>query len=506
MGSEFNLRPYQVESVEKLRQGIRDGHRSQLLCAPTGSGKTIIAAFLMAEANKKFSRVGFVVDRVNLVDQASAVLTDYGIDHGVIQAGHWRWLPAERIQICSAQTLEKRGFFPGLNLLIVDEAHCVRKQTAQMIKARDEIRVLGLSATPFTKGLRDLYSNIVNVTTTNKLVAEGHLVPLKMYAAKAIDMAGAKVVAGEWAERDIEERGMKIVGDVVGEWVAKTTLHYGGPVKTIVFSATVDHGEELCKQFNAAGYNFQQISYRDANENRRRELIAEFRKPDSEIHGLVSCEVFTKGFDVPDIMCGISARPYRKSFSSHIQQLGRVMRPSAEKQDALWLCHSGNLMGFAEDMFDLFQNGVQSLDNGERDAKVRKEPTPREKANYSCSACGFMLPAGAIRCPACGKEKTRLSLVENVDGEMVAMTNTAPKLPSYLTDREAVWRQLSQHALERKRGDEVAAKKFALAQYKHIYNAWPGSEFSAQNVEPPHPLLVRKVQQGIIAWAKRRAA
>jgi DNA repair protein RadD len=158
-----------------------------------GSGKTIIAAFLMSEANKKFSRVGFVVDRVNLVDQASAVLSDYGIDHGVIQAGHWRWMPAERIQICSAQTLEKRGFFPGLNLLIVDEAHCVRKQTAQMIKARDDIRVLGLSATPFTKGLKDLYTNIVNVTTTDKLVADGHLVPIKMYAAKAIDMAGAKV-------------------------------------------------------------------------------------------------------------------------------------------------------------------------------------------------------------------------------------------------------------------------------------------------------------------------
>jgi DNA repair protein RadD len=100
---------------------------------------------------------------------------------------------------------------------------------------------------------------------------------------------------------------MKIVGDVVGEWIDKTLKHYGGPVKTIVFSATVDHGEELCKQFNAAGFNFQQISYRDANEERRRELIAEFRKEDSEIDGLVSCEVFTKGFDVPDIKCGSRA-------------------------------------------------------------------------------------------------------------------------------------------------------------------------------------------------------
>jgi DNA repair protein RadD len=503
---EFELRPYQLESIERLRQGIRDGHRSQILCAPTGSGKTIIAAYLMDAAARKYNRVAFIVDRVNLVDQTSAVLEGYGIEHGVIQAGHWRWKPQERVQVCSAQTLEKRGFLNECQLLVVDEAHCVRKQTAALIKNHADLKVLGLSATPFTKGLNDLYTNIVNVTTTDALVAEGHLVPVKMYAAKAIDMAGAKVVAGEWADRDIEERGLKIIGDVVGEWIDKTTKHYGGPVKTIVFSATVDHGEELCKQFNAAGFNFQQISYRDGNDDRRRELIAEFRKEDSEIHGLVSCEVFTKGFDVPDILCGISCRPYRKSFSSHIQQLGRVMRPHPGKQDALWLCHSGNLIGFREEMYDLFANGVQSLEDGKRDQKVRKEPTEREKDLFACS-CGYMLRAGMMRCPACGKERQRLSMVENVDGEMVALgKHEEPKLPSYLVDREAVWRQLCGHALERKKGDPEAARKFALAQYRNLYRAWPQHEFDASNIEAPHPMLVRKVQQGIIAWAKRRAA
>ena len=503
---EFVLREYQLESIERLRQGFRDGHRSQMLCAPTGSGKTVIAAYLMDATAKKMNRVAFVVDRVNLVDQTSQVLEDYGIAHGVIQAGHWRWKPYERVQVCSAQTLEKRGFLEQCDLLVVDEAHCIRKQTSEFIRHQKHLRVLGLSATPFTKGLGELYTNIVNVTTTDRLVSEGFLVPVKMYAAKAIDMAGAKVVAGEWAERDIEERGMKIIGDVVGEWIDKTTKHYGGPVKTIVFSATVDHGEELCRQFNDAGFNFQQISYKDKNEDRRRELIAEFRKEDSEIHGLVSCEVFTKGFDVPDILCGISCRPYRKSFSSHIQQIGRVMRPFPGKQDAMWLCHSGNLLGFADDMFDLFASGVQGLDDGKRDQKVRKEPTAREKERYSCS-CGYMLSAGMMRCPACGKERLRMAMVENVDGEMVALgEHKEKKLPPYLTDRESVWRQLCAHALERKRGDTEAARRFALAQYRNLYRAWPRSEFSETEIEPPHPMLVRKVQQGIIAWAKRRAS
>ena len=502
---EIELRDYQLESVERLRQGIRQGHRSQILCAPTGSGKTIIAAHLMAETTKKFNRAAFMVDRINLVDQTSAVLQNYGLDHGVVQAGHWRFRPYERLQVCSAQTVEKRGFFEQCDLLIVDEAHCVREKTKQFIKSRPDMKVLGLSATPFTKGLGDIYTNFVNVTTTSKLVEQGHLVPLRMYAAKAVDMTGARIVAGEWAEKDIEERGLKIVGDIVGEWIDKTLRHFGGPVKTICFSATVDHGEELCRQFNEAGYNFQQISYKDKNDERRRELIEEFRKPDSTIHGLVSCEVFTKGFDVPDILCGIAARPYRKSFSGHIQQLGRVMRTSPGKQEGLWLCHSGNLLRFHAETTELFENGVRGLDDTERDRKARQEPTEREKQMWACS-CGFLLPAGAVRCPACGKERQRLSLVENVDGEMVAIDHKKPEVAEYLRDRESVWRQLCGMSLIRKKGDEVAARKFALAQFRNIYGGWPHAEFSASDVEQPHPQLVRKVQQGIIAWAKRRAA
>lgn len=502
----MELRPYQTESIERLRQGIRDGHNSQILTAPTGAGKTIVAAYLMAEADRKMTRTAFVVDRVALVDQTSAVLDRYGVAHGVVQAGHYRWRPYERVQVCSAQTLEKRGFLPDMKLLIVDEAHCIRKQTAEFIKSMPDIKVLGLTATPFTKGLKALYSNLVNVTTTDKLVDEGHLVRLQMYAAIAADMTGAKVIAGEWAESEIEKRGAKIIGDIVGEWRDKTIKHFGGPVKTIVFSATVAHGEELCRQFNEAGFNFQQISYKDANDDRRRQVIEEFRKPDSSIHGLVSCEVFTKGFDVPDIMCGIAARPYRKSFSSHIQQMGRAMRSHPGKQFAIWLCHSGNLLRFRADTFDLFANGVSELDDGVRDSKPREEPTQKEKDRFACS-CGYLMPPCADHCPACGKERRRFSLVESVDGEMIALTKAkAEAVPDYLRDREAVWRQLCGIALDRKKGDIIAAEKFAKAQYKNLFNAWP--RYAMRNItpEPANPLLVRKIQQQVIAYFKRKSS
>jgi DNA repair protein RadD len=501
--SELVLRPYQVEATDRLRAGYRAGHRAQILVAPTGAGKTAMATHIMDEARKKGTRVAFVVDRINLVDQTSAMLDAHGIDHGIIQAGHWRSRMYEPIQVCSAQTLEKRGFFPDLSLLVVDEAHCVRDVTANFIKNMPAMRVLGLTATPFTKGLAELYSNLVNVTTTDALIADGFLVPVKLYAAVAPDMAGAKVVAGEWTDKEIEKRGLSIIGDIVKEWSSKTVLHFGGPVKTICFSATVDHGAELCKQFNAAGFRFEQISYKDGNDQHRRDVIAEFRKENSGIVGLVSCEVFTKGFDVPDVLCGISARPYRKSFSSHIQQLGRVMRPAPEKTFALWLCHSGNVMRFHADAVDLFAGGVQSLDNRGLDAKARPDPSEDEKEAIKCSNCGFILPVKATVCPSCGHERKRKSVAVK-EGSMILVAGKERQADgryAFLENREDVWRQLVALALERT-SDQDRARRFAQAQYMNIYGKFAHRIFEKTVPLDPCDELRRFVQHNIIRWAK----
>ncbi|CAM2155492.1 Type III restriction enzyme, res subunit [Paraburkholderia tropica] len=506
MAEQINLRGYQHASIEGLRAGARGGHRAQVLMAPTGAGKTEIGAFLCEEVNRKGRRAAFIVDRVNLVDQTSERFDKYGIPHGVIQADHWRRRLYERIQICSAQTIEKRGFFPDLDLLIVDECHAMRKATAALIQNRTDLRVIGLSATPFTKGMADLYSNLVNVCTTNELIGEGFLVPLQIYAARAVDMTGAKVVAGEWSEKEIEKRGMSIVGDIVSEWIDKTNLHFGGPVKTIVFSATVEHGHELCRQFNEHGYNFQQISYLDGNPDERKAIIDEFKKPDSTIHGLVSCEVFTKGFDCSDVLCGIAARPYRKSLSSHIQQLGRVMRPHAGKTFGLWLDHCGNALRFGEDTAHIFANGLDALDSGDLDKKARAEPSEKEKKELVCS-CGFVLPPACRSCPACGAERERRSLVENVAGVMEAVGGvTAPtaKTPTYLKDKTSVWRQLCCLAIGRNPQNPEKAKKFALAQFLNLYGHWPKWDFSTVNLEAPCVELKGKIQSLMIARAHRK--
>jgi superfamily II DNA or RNA helicase len=222
--------------------------------------------------------------------------------------------------------LEARDGFPKIDLLIVDEAHTQRQSTTDFIKNHPDIKVVGLSGSPFTKGLGQTYSKVATAITIDQLATTGWLISPRVFIAKEIDMTGAKKIAGEWSATESTKRGIQITGDIVGEWVKKTHEIFGIPRKTIVFCAGVAHGEELSKKFAEAGYNFISISYRD-DDDYKQQVLKEFNKPDTDIHGLIATDLLTKGFDCADVMIGVSARPFSKSFSSHVQQIGRVMRP-----------------------------------------------------------------------------------------------------------------------------------------------------------------------------------
>jgi len=292
----LKLRGYQDETLDALRAGFAAGHNVQILYSPTGGGKTEMAIALLEAAKKKGNRAAMILDRIILTDQTSQRLDKYQIEHGVLMSGHWRYRPYEHIQVCSAQTIEKRGSFPGLSLMIVDECHAKRAQTIEFIKNNPEIKVIGLSATPFTKGLGDTYTNVVSTVTTKQLVDQKVLAPLRVFIAKEIDMTGAKKVAGEWSSKESEKRGMQITGDIVSEWIKKTHEIYGKPVKTIVFCAGVAHGADLSKKFAEEGYNFISISYKD-DGTFKQDVIEDFARPDTEIHGLIATDILTKGFD-----------------------------------------------------------------------------------------------------------------------------------------------------------------------------------------------------------------
>lgn len=480
---DIELRDYQLQAVEALRDGIRNGRKRQILCAPTGAGKTILAAHLLKEADRKGSYSLFLVDRIALVDQTSAVFDLYGIPHGVVQGIHRRWAPHENVQVASVQTLARRSLPRSPSLIIWDEAHCFHKATQAFVDRHSDAVCIGLTATPFTPGMGEHWSGMVNVRTARALMDEGHLVEPTIYVAKSPQDAELSLSGfGEFTDESATEAGIRIVGDVVSEWVRKTNEHFGGPAKTIVFSPTVEHGRELCAAFKAAGFNFQQISYLDKTDEERADKINEFRKPDSTIHGLVSCGVLTRGFDVPDCLVGISCKPYRKSLSSHMQEIGRVMRPAPGKAKAIWLDHSGNIERLALDMLDVWDNGAGDLSRAaKRDSTARKrDETTREKV--VCPECSGVMRVNT--CTACGWERPARSGIVSVPGEMrrfdpAEMGGAAPRAglrADCLSDPRLIWNAAVTYCIGVGARGEEAARKRAYAIWRGIY---PGAKLGS---------------------------
>lgn len=499
------LRPYQLDAVEKLRAGIRAGLRRQILVAPTAFGKTECAAHIIQQSQEKGATAWFIVDRVSLIDQTSDRFGSYGIDHGIIQADHPLTDPRKPVQVASAQTLARRRIDRLPDLIVVDEAHAQYKSTLDLIARAERAKVIGLTATPFTAGMAEHWDGLVNGATVNQLLAMKFLTPLKIKACVAPDMQDApKKFNGEYEEEEAGSRGIRIIGNVVETWVEQTAKFFGGPVKTIVFSPSVKHGAELCRQFAAAGYNFQQISYLDADDDERRAKIAEFRKSDSAIHGLVSCAVLTKGFDVPDVMCGISCRPYRKSFSSHIQEMGRVMRISPGKEFGLWLDHSGNSIAFADDAAWLFEYGVDSLSDAQKRDSVAREPSEQTKRKRFCGGCGVQMEPGHDICQSCGWERPQHGEIEIVQGELIDLEISTKEAfePRHglraecLKNPRSIWNAALAYCNANSRGGPEGARKWAYGIWAGVY---PGAKLPRGLYDGPcDPGRVKPDEYGLI--------
>lgn len=187
-----------------------------------------------------------------------------------------------------------------------------------------------------------------------------------------------------------------------------------------------------------------------------------------EITGLVSCEALAKGFDVPDARVMITARPYRKSLASHIQQLGRIMRAADEqvgKDFGVVLDHAGNYERHAEATERFWREGVSSLDEADIEkvkAARRDDAAPRE-----CGGCHVIMPADAVVCELCGwqRPKRRKSL-EQRPGVMVEYS-------ALRDDLGDLWPHVSRFFLDKHPGDWARAEKAARVAYKEVVGRWP---------------------------------
>lgn len=492
----LELRPHQRAILDKLRAGFAAGHRVQILYAPCGAGKTEVAVSMLDAAALKHKRSAMLVDLRLLCAQTSARLQKYEIDHGVIQPQSPRWRPELPIQVCMVQTLEARGGFPAVDLLVVDEAHTLRQSVIDFIRNNPTVKVVGLSGSPFTKGLGATYSNVVSAVTVNELVDDGYLIQPRVFVAKQIDMVGAKKVAGEWSDKEATDRGIQITGDIVAEWVCKTQEVFGGPRKTIVFCAGVAHGSDLVQKFAESGFNFVSISYRD-DDDYKKQVLEEFSKPDTDIHGLIATDLLTKGFDVTDVCVGVSARPFSKSFSAHVQQLGRIMRPHDDKDQAIWLDHSGNFLRFRDQWDELCSHGVEALDDGAE--RTKPEPTDTEKEAAKCPRCGHLWGAATDVCTHCGFVRVRRNDVIAVAGKMTELA-AVPKQEKHSAEYKTdFYAQLLGYCLEKNQNP-------GAAHHRYVEKFGVGPSMLKPAAKTPGPEVRNWIKSRQIAYAKRRKA
>ncbi len=486
MSIPVELRDYQVESVDGLRDGIRRGKKNQVLCSPTGSGKTVIAMHLLDECKTKEKRAVFVVERLSLVNQTSAMLDKFGIDHGVIQGQHWRTRPGEKIQVATAQTLRRRGW-PLTDLIIVDEAHVMMADTLERISQRNCVSI-GLTATPFAKGMGKYYDGIVNVTTSNKLTEEKFLVPPRIFAASEPDMTGAKVVAGEWTDDECSKRAMAIIGDCVAEY-----LKHGEGKKFIAFGVDVNHCEEMQKQFLSAGVICELHTYKTVDSEREAHMT-EFRKPDSYIRGLISVSALSRGLDVPDVSVVIMCRPLRSSLSEFIQIIGRGLRPYPDKEHCIILDHSGNYARFFTQMEEFFENGVHELDNGEKKEKEQVQKEVKEKPPAKCPKC-FHVHKSSAMCPSCGFMYPPKQAVVHEAGELQEI-NGGKKLKTQ--DKRQLYAELKWLAQKRGWSDGALSHKFRdiAGTWPNAYKDEPACEASQQTINKVKSLNIAFVKSG----------
>ena len=98
------LRPYQSETVSRVRVAFSQGARSVLMVAPTGAGKTVMFSYITNSAAAKGRRVMILVHRQELLDQCSRTLTENGVSHGIVASGR-SMNQIHGVQVASVQTL-----------------------------------------------------------------------------------------------------------------------------------------------------------------------------------------------------------------------------------------------------------------------------------------------------------------------------------------------------------------------------------------------------------------
>lgn len=351
---DTKLRPYQQHLKEEIFEGWQFYYQL-MLQLPTGTGKTVLFSSIIKDlAAVPNTKILIVAHRKELVEQISTWLDRFQVEHGVIISGRKRNLD-NSIQVASIQTYTNKAnqalmdsFSP--DFIIIDEAHHTVAQTYQSLWSKyPKAWKLGVTATPYRlshDSFRSLYSCLITSPSMKDFISHGYLSDYVYMVdnpngdmSKAIDDIKQKSNTGDYV---ISTLLKKLNVDKYVKYAVACYLRYAKDKKGIVYAISVEHGKNLCNAYESVGVSAEFIDSTTPRKERE-EIVDRFRQGETRI--MVNCNIFSEGFDCPDIEFIQMTRP-TYSLSMYMQQVGRGLRPMRDGSKCIILDNAGMFKKF----------------------------------------------------------------------------------------------------------------------------------------------------------------
>jgi len=340
---EIKLFDYQEDMVKRVQEAFKH-HDAVMVQMPTGTGKTHVLASIVGLFLKK--NVWVVAHRRELVSQIKDTLGWF-----------FPTLDSEKIQVVSIQWLSRhyRELKEKPSLIVIDEAHHALAETyAEVMNTYPKAKKLGLTATPYRmngKGFTDLFDTLLCSWNMERFIAEGRLSLYDYYSIKpdSADQLLIDSLQKRGADGDYQQKELNEVMDVRPslERLCLTIKQYVPGKKGIVYAISIQHAEHIAEFYRENGIKAVAISSKTPLADRKL-LIEKFKKThtdltdstDNEIEVLVSVDLFSEGFDCPDVEFIQLARP-TLSLAKYMQMVGRGLRVAEGKDCCVILDNVG---------------------------------------------------------------------------------------------------------------------------------------------------------------------
>ena len=330
------LRDYQQEMKLRLFEEW-ELHRSVMVQMPTGTGKThLLAAIVREFLCGSGSRVWIVAHRRELVEQIEETVSRYGMgrEDGSVRVMSIQWLSRNR-KIVNGQP----------DLIVIDEAHHALAETyRELWKSYPEARKLGMTATPCRlnrKGFTDLFDTLITSWSIAEFIGRGWLSSFDYVSIRAnsreqrlVDSLKKRGADGDY---QVKEMNAVLNRETGIRQLYESVRRYAAGKKGIVYAVSIAHARQIAAYYSLHGVESVAIDSRTPALERK-ELVEDFRR--GKISVLVNVDIFSEGFDCPDVEFVQLARP-TLSLAKYLQQVGRGLRKSDNKESCMLIDNVG---------------------------------------------------------------------------------------------------------------------------------------------------------------------